>query len=187
MDQLLNFIGCFGHYATLRRHDANLSRHEQGVEWLTVFDKFTSAMYNDGDFALNHYLPYTLVPFYPLFQQRGGDRVERNQDDWGVSFDYRISPFISNYFQHFQVTRSNEEILNSFSRCLRNATIRFGGDFRHLLSDPILQLEFAPYINRIISPPLRPVRCEFPSDHDTFNGLHLYRLIARSSGRRRSH
>jgi chromosome transmission fidelity protein 18 len=51
-------------------------------------------MYNDGDFALNQYLPYTLVPFYPLFQQRGGDRVERNQDDWAVSFDCRMSPFI---------------------------------------------------------------------------------------------
>jgi len=47
---------------------------------------FSSAMYNDGDFALNHYLPYTLVPFYPLFQQRGGKRVERNQVDWEVSF-----------------------------------------------------------------------------------------------------
>ena len=98
MDQLLNglayFAGCFGHYATLRRHDANLARHEQGAEWLTVFDIFTSAMYNDGDFALNQYLPYTLVPFFPLFHQRGGDRVERNQDDWEVSFDYRISPFV---------------------------------------------------------------------------------------------
>ena len=42
-------------------------------------------MYSDGDFALNQYLPYTLVPFYPLFQERGGDRVERNQADWDVS------------------------------------------------------------------------------------------------------
>jgi hypothetical protein len=42
-------------------------------------------MYSDGDFALNQYLPYTLVPFYPLFQERGGDKVERNQADWDVS------------------------------------------------------------------------------------------------------
>jgi hypothetical protein len=52
-------------------------------------------MYNDGDFALIQYLPYTLVPFYPLFQHRGGDRVERNQADWEVSFDHRISIYAS--------------------------------------------------------------------------------------------
>lgn len=41
-------------------------------------------MYSDGDFALSGYLPYMLVPFYPLFQERGGQRVERNQADWEV-------------------------------------------------------------------------------------------------------
>lgn len=41
-------------------------------------------MYLDGSFALSQYLPYTLVPFYPLFQERGGQRVERNQADWEV-------------------------------------------------------------------------------------------------------
>ena len=78
-------VGCFGHYATRRRHDANLHRHEQGIGWLTTFDQFSSAMYTDGDFALIQYLPYTLVPFYPLFQERSGERVERNQADWEVS------------------------------------------------------------------------------------------------------
>jgi chromosome transmission fidelity protein 18 len=41
-------------------------------------------MYLYGEFALSQYLPYTLVPFYPLFQERGGQRVERNQTDWEV-------------------------------------------------------------------------------------------------------
>ncbi|PPQ93288.1 hypothetical protein CVT25_015286 [Psilocybe cyanescens] len=136
--------GCFGHYATLRRHDANLSRQEQGIEWLTIFDSFSSAMYSDGDFALNQYLPYTLVPFYSLFQERSGERVERNQADW----------------EHLLLTRGNEEIYKSLARCIQTAAIRYGGDFRHLVSSPILQIEFAPYINRIISPPLRPVNSQ---------------------------
>jgi chromosome transmission fidelity protein 18 len=34
------------------------------------------------------------------------------------------------------------------------------GDFRHLASEQVLQLEFAPLINRIISPPLRPVNSQ---------------------------
>lgn len=49
-----------------------------------TFDRFSAAMYTDGDFALAQYLPYTLVPFYPLFSERGGSKVERNQDDWEV-------------------------------------------------------------------------------------------------------
>ncbi|KAF8891293.1 P-loop containing nucleoside triphosphate hydrolase protein, partial [Infundibulicybe gibba] len=134
-------VGCFTHYITLRKHDATFSRYEKANEWLATFDLFSAAMYTDGDFALHQYLPYTLVPFYPLFQERGGERVERGQADW----------------ENIQLTRANEEIYKSLSRCLRTASTRNGGDYRHLLSTPILQLEFAPLINRIISPPIRPV------------------------------
>lgn len=82
-DQLVQ-PGCFAHYATLHQHDANFSRYEKANEWLVTFDMLSGAMYNDGEFALGQYLPYTLVPFYPLFQERGGQRVERSQDDWEV-------------------------------------------------------------------------------------------------------
>ncbi|KAG6855713.1 hypothetical protein H0H87_011701 [Tephrocybe sp. NHM501043] len=137
-------LGCFGHYATLRQHDANFHRYEKANDWLITFDILSSGMYTNGEFALSPYLPYMLVPFYPLFQERGGPRVERDQADW----------------ENLQVTRSNEEILKTLSRCLRSASTRLGGDFRHLLSTPILQLEFAPFINRIISPPIRPVNSQ---------------------------
>ncbi|EEB87892.1 hypothetical protein MPER_14559, partial [Moniliophthora perniciosa FA553] len=45
-------VGCFAHYATLRRHDPNFSRHEKANEWLLSFDFLSAAMYSDGDFAL---------------------------------------------------------------------------------------------------------------------------------------
>ncbi|KAJ7087754.1 P-loop containing nucleoside triphosphate hydrolase protein [Mycena epipterygia] len=137
-------VGCFAHYATLHQHDANFSRYEKANEWLVTFDLLSAAMYSDGDFALNQYLPYTLVPFYPLFKERGGQRVERSNVDW----ESRVR------------TRANEEVYKSLSRCLQTASTRNGGDYRHLVSTPILQLEFAPYINRIISPPLRPVNSQ---------------------------
>ncbi|KAJ4475828.1 P-loop containing nucleoside triphosphate hydrolase protein [Lentinula lateritia] len=139
-------IGCFSHYATLRRHDANFSRYEKANEWLMTFDALSTAMYNDGDFALSPYLTYSLVPFYPLFQERGAPKVERGQEDW----------------ENLQLTKSNEEIYKSLTRGLQVASTRQRGDFRHLGNWPILQLEFAPYINRIISPQLRPI-----------NGQHL--------------
>ncbi|KXN91400.1 Chromosome transmission fidelity protein 18 [Leucoagaricus sp. SymC.cos] len=135
--------GCFEHYATLRQHDANFSRYESANEWLMAFDTLSSSMFADGDFALIPYLSFTLVPFYPLFQARTSERIERNYSDW----------------EHHQLTKSNEEIYASFARCLRSATLRQeGGSYRHLVSTPILQLEFTPFINRIISPPLRPVK-----------------------------
>lgn len=75
---------CFSHYATLHQHDANFSRYEKANEWLGTFDLLSAAMYSDGDFALNPYLPFTLVPFYHLFKDRGSQRVERSQEDWEV-------------------------------------------------------------------------------------------------------
>ncbi|KAF7363719.1 Chromosome transmission fidelity protein 18 [Mycena sanguinolenta] len=137
-------VASFGHYVTLQQHDANFSRHEKAIEWLQTFDLLSAAMYTDGDFALGQYLPYTLVAFYPLFKERGGQRIERSQTDW----------------ENAVQTRANEEIYKSLSRCLHTASTRHSGNYRHLVSTPILQLEFAPFINRIISPPLRPVNSQ---------------------------
>ncbi|KAJ7744945.1 P-loop containing nucleoside triphosphate hydrolase protein [Mycena maculata] len=137
-------VACFSHYATLRHHDANFSHYEKANEWLVTFDLLSAAMYSDGDFALIQYLPYTLVPFFPLFKERSGQRIERSQADW----------------ESLVRTRANEEIYKSLSRCLQAASTCRSGDYRHLVSTPILQLEFAPFINRIISPPLRPVNSQ---------------------------
>lgn len=137
-------IGCFGHYATLQHHDANFSRYQKAIDWLLTFDTLNTTMYNHGDFALSSYLPYTLIPFFPLFQQRGTPRVERYQADW----------------ENLQATQANEEILKTLSRSLTHAGVHSGGDFRHLLCAPVLQLEFVSFINRILSPPLQPVNSQ---------------------------
>ncbi|KAF8350491.1 P-loop containing nucleoside triphosphate hydrolase protein [Amanita rubescens] len=134
-------IGCFAQYPNMRQHDANFSRYEKANECLITYDLLSAAMYSDGEFALLQYLPYTLVPFYPLFGQRGA-QVERSQADW----------------EYLQVTRANEEIYKSMSRGLRNSSAN--SDYRHLLTSPTLQLEFVAYINRIISPPIRPINSQ---------------------------
>lgn len=83
---LIDFVGCFEHYATLRQHDANFARFESANEWLLTYDMLSSSMFSDNEFALYPYLSYTLAPFYPLFQARGSQRIERNYSDWEVSF-----------------------------------------------------------------------------------------------------
>ncbi|KAK0463823.1 P-loop containing nucleoside triphosphate hydrolase protein, partial [Desarmillaria tabescens] len=156
-------IGCFSHYANLRQHDADFSRYEKANEWLMTFDCLSAAMYSEGEFALSQYLPYTLVPFYPLFQERGGPRVERDQLDW----------------ENVQTTKANEEIYKSLGRGLHTASTRLGGDFRHLVHTPIMQLEFAPLLNRIISPPLRPVNSQFIKPEERALLSRLVRIMTR--------
>ena len=79
------FLGCFAHYTNCHRHEANMARYEKANEWLGAFDIFSSAMYADGDFGLQVYLPYLLVPFHPLCRERAGTRVERDSADWDAS------------------------------------------------------------------------------------------------------
>ncbi|EGN95576.1 hypothetical protein SERLA73DRAFT_60018, partial [Serpula lacrymans var. lacrymans S7.3] len=137
-------VGCFAHYINCRQHDATLAHYEKANDWLVTFDTFSSIMYTDGDFGLHSYLSYFLVPFYSLFKERGAQRVEKDQTDW----------------ENLQRTRTNEQIYKDLSQGIRTACGRNAGDYRHLVTGNTLQLEFAPFINRIISPPLRPVNSQ---------------------------
>ncbi|TFK91791.1 P-loop containing nucleoside triphosphate hydrolase protein [Polyporus arcularius HHB13444] len=137
-------IGCFEHYANLHRHDATFTRYLKGTEWLCRWDGMMGAMRAEREYALLPYLAYPLVAFYPLFQDRGGPKVERPKADW----------------EHYTQTKTNEEIYKSLGRCLRTAASRCAGDYRHLANEQTMQLEIAPYLNRIISPPLRPVNSQ---------------------------
>ena len=78
-------IGCFEHYANLRRHDGNFSRYLKANEWLSSYDLLAGEMRTEREYSVLPYLSYMLVPFYPLFQERGGPRVERPKVDWEVS------------------------------------------------------------------------------------------------------
>ena|ERR1700730_8604321 len=75
-------------------------------------------------------------------------------------FVYFLLKLVYASLQNLQQTLANEEIYKSLARCGTTSSLRRGA-YRQLLSKPVLQLEFAPFINRIISPPLRPVRALF--------------------------
>ncbi|KAE9397337.1 hypothetical protein BT96DRAFT_940952 [Gymnopus androsaceus JB14] len=107
-----------------------------------TFDALSAAMYNDGDIALSY--------------QHDAPRIERRQEDW----------------DNLQLTKTNEEIYKSLGSCLQTASTRHGGDFRHLGNSPILQLEFAPYIN---SPQLRPINGQYVRPEERV--LTLSRLV----------
>lgn len=41
-------------------------------------------MRSEREYSLMPYLAYSLVPFHPLFNERGGVKVERPKADWEV-------------------------------------------------------------------------------------------------------
>ncbi|KAH8117204.1 P-loop containing nucleoside triphosphate hydrolase protein [Phellopilus nigrolimitatus] len=137
-------LGCFEHYTNLRHYEASLSRHGKAADWLMTFDMFSGTMRSEREYGLLPYLPFSLVPFYPLFNERGGLKVERPKADW----------------ENFTKTRTNEEVYKSLSKCIQSSAGQRSAGLRHLLTNEIMQLEFASYINRIISPPLRPVNSQ---------------------------
>ncbi|PVF95198.1 P-loop containing nucleoside triphosphate hydrolase protein [Serendipita vermifera] len=139
-------LACFEHYPLFRVHDANFNAYEKAHDWLSHYDTFSVGMLQDREYALLPYLPYTLTPFHPLFATKGGPKLERPKMDW----------------EAFQKQKTFEEIYKTLSRnVLGDPTSegknRRGGHYRHLVANPVLQLEFAPLLNRIISPPLKPV------------------------------
>ncbi|TFY77930.1 hypothetical protein EWM64_g6081 [Hericium alpestre] len=136
--------GCFEHYAKRHQHDATFSKYLKANEWLVSYDLLSNRMRSEQEYALMPYLSYMLVPFYPLFQERGGERVERPKADW----------------ETYVKTKANEEIYKSLAHAVRTGNGRRTGHYRDLVSEQILHLEFAPYLNRIISPPLRPVNSQ---------------------------
>lgn len=58
-----------------------------------MFDSFSGAMRSEREYSLLPYLSYTLVPFYPLFNERGGPKPERPKADWEVSKRLRKQTF----------------------------------------------------------------------------------------------
>ena len=77
-------LGCFEHYSNLHQLDATFARYMKANEWLVAYDVLSSCMRTEQEYGVLQYLPYSLVPFFPLFQERGGPRVERPTADWEV-------------------------------------------------------------------------------------------------------
>ncbi|KAI0032282.1 P-loop containing nucleoside triphosphate hydrolase protein [Vararia minispora EC-137] len=150
-------LGCFEHYAKIHQHDATFTRYLKGNDWLLSYDTLSGSMHAEREFALLPYLSYCLVPYYPLFQQKGGPRVERPKEYW----------------DNYNKTKASEEVYRSLAHSARSGGSGVGSNYRNLANEPTLHLEFAPYLNRIISPPLRPVNSQVirPEEKDILSCL----------------
>ncbi|KAL6308463.1 hypothetical protein BKA93DRAFT_747037 [Sparassis latifolia] len=101
--------------------------------------------------------------FAPMSRKRGKDLgigEEEGRGAWRPEGRRAGKQIGSGASQNYVQTKMNEEIDKSA------AGFRHCDDFRHLASDQFLQLELAPLLNRIISPPLRPVNGQVIRPHE---------------------
>lgn len=155
--------GCFAHYASLHHDDPSWKRYLKAQKWLTTFDLFSSTMRTEQEYAVLQYMPYMIVPMHHIFVDSGNSKVGNPRADWEVRklrdlpVDWSLNCFLRLYIQCHVKAKACEEIYKSLSGCVVADHGRHTASFRHLLTKEVVVAEFAPLLNRIISPPLRPV------------------------------
>ncbi|KAG8885565.1 hypothetical protein FRB97_000473 [Tulasnella sp. 331] len=136
--------GCFSHYANVHQQDPSWDRSNKLHAWFGAFDMFSSAMRLDQEYAMLAYLPYLVAPVHPLVCDAGNSKVSRPTADWECHVKMKAS----------------EEIYRSLSMSVIADHGRHTASFRHLLGKEVVVSEFAPILNRIICPPLRPANSQ---------------------------
>ncbi|KAF8599065.1 P-loop containing nucleoside triphosphate hydrolase protein [Ceratobasidium sp. AG-I] len=152
-------VACFEHYTNLRKGRSSWDSLFAANEWFEWYDTLTMIMRTEQEYALLAYLPYAIVPFHSLFAVLGNPKYERVNTDW----------------EHFTRTRLNEEIKTTVCNSLTSgARGPDAASYMHLMGGHKAALEFLPLINRIISPPLKPLNSQIVRTQER---LVLKRLV----------
>jgi len=89
-------IGCFENYLLARDTDNEaFPRISEALDWLYFFDRLDGKLRSDRDYELLGYVPYSFVPWYPLFSSQTPNPVELPKTDYEVrrlSVARRASP-----------------------------------------------------------------------------------------------
>ncbi|KAG8699473.1 hypothetical protein FRC08_005294 [Ceratobasidium sp. 394] len=135
-------IACFEHYTTLRKGRSEWTCLLAAHEWFEWYDLLSMKMRTEQEYALMVYQPYAIVAFHPLFAALGNPKYERVNTDW----------------EQFTRTKLNDDIKTTVCNGLgTGARDADAASFLHLMGGQKAALEFLPLINRILSPPLRPL------------------------------
>jgi chromosome transmission fidelity protein 18 len=65
------------------------------MDWLGSYDLMSGEMRTEREYSIIQYLPFMVVPFYSLFQERGAQKVERPKADWEVRLRPGLPPSIN--------------------------------------------------------------------------------------------
>ncbi|CAE6437376.1 unnamed protein product [Rhizoctonia solani] len=152
-------IACFEHYTTLRIGRSSWKSLLAAHEWFGWFDTLSTTIRTEQEYGLLPYQAYAITAFHPLFATLGNPKYERANNDW----------------DHFTRMRLNEEIRTTVCNSLTSgARDSDAAAYLHMMAGSKAALEFLPLINRIISPPLKPLNSQIVRTQER---LVLKRLV----------
>ncbi|KAG9126446.1 hypothetical protein FRC07_003379 [Ceratobasidium sp. 392] len=150
---------CFEHYMTLRKGRSEWNSLRAAHEWFEWYDLLSTRMRTEQEYALLAYQPYAVVAFHPLFAALGNPKYERVNTDW----------------EQFTRSKLNDDIKTTVCNALTTgARDANAASYLHLMGGHKAALEFLPLINRIISPPLKPLNSQIVRTQER---LVLKRLV----------
>ncbi|GAA5970017.1 hypothetical protein JCM3765_007278 [Sporobolomyces pararoseus] len=130
--------GCFENYLSARDTDNEaFPRISEALDWLYFFDRLDGKLRTDRDYELLGYVPYSFVPWYPLFSSQTPNPVELPKTD---------------YEMYLQRT-AHDEIATTFS-------LNLPLSLKSTFTATTLVSELLPLFNRIVSPDLKPINSQ---------------------------
>ncbi|KAG8723760.1 hypothetical protein FRC09_001846 [Ceratobasidium sp. 395] len=150
---------CFEHYTMLRKGRSEWKSLLAAHEWFEWYDLLSTKMRTEQEYALLAYQSYAVVAFHPLFAALGNPKYERVNTDW----------------EQFTKMKLNDDIKTTVCNALTTgARDADAASYLHLMGGHKAVLEFLPLINRIISPPLKPLNSQIVRTQER---LVLKRLV----------
>ncbi|GAA5902001.1 Ctf18p [Sporobolomyces salmoneus] len=130
--------GCFENYLLARDTDNEaFPRISDALDWLFFFDRLDGKLRTDRDYELLGYVPYSFVPWYPLFSSQTPNPVELPKTD---------------YEMYLQRT-AHDEIASMFS-------LNLPLSLKSTFTGPAIVSELLPLFNRIVAPDLKPINSQ---------------------------
>ena len=77
-------LGCFEHYLGLRAPPDTFRAINRALDWVGAFDGFQGAIQRHQTYELLAYVPYAIVPWYPLFAHVANRRLDWPKADYEV-------------------------------------------------------------------------------------------------------
>ncbi|GJN87911.1 hypothetical protein Rhopal_000866-T1 [Rhodotorula paludigena] len=147
--------GCFENYLTAQGVNIEaFPRIDSALEWLWLYDQLDTRLRAEREYELLAYVPYSFVPWYPLFSSQVARPVELPKTD---------------YEMYLQRT-AHAEVAEAFAQ---NIPYHLKG----LFTGTNIVAELLPLLNRIVSPDLKPVNSQVVKNEERARLLRLINTL----------
>ncbi|KAK4052058.1 Chromosome transmission fidelity protein 18 [Microbotryomycetes sp. JL201] len=126
--------GCFENYLGAKTMTDTWPKIDEALDWMFLYDRLDGKLRADRDYELLAYVPYTFVPWHKLFS----------------SYSSEPLAFPTSDYEAYLKRTAHQEIAQVFTTGMPHG-------LKNLFTATNVCAELLPYLNRIISPDLKPV------------------------------